>query len=42
MKDFSRRLNIIIVFVVLLALACVVRLVDLQIVKGSQYEEQSN
>lgn len=42
MRDLGRRLNIIVIFVVLLALACTVRLVDLQIVKGSQYEEQSN
>lgn len=42
MRDYSKRLNIIVLFVVLLALACVVKLVDLQIVKGAGYAEQSN
>lgn len=39
MKDNNIRLYIIIGFVVLLAAACVVRLAQLQIVKGSEYEE---
>ena len=42
MKDNNVRLYIIIGFVVLLAAACVVRLTQLQIVKGSEYEEINN
>ncbi len=41
-RGSSTRFGIFIIVVILLALACVVRLFDLQIVKGSDYEGQAN
>ncbi len=42
MKNSSFRMMIISGLTIVLALVCVVRLFDLQIVKGSSYEEQAN
>ena len=42
MKNTSGRLIAMSIITVVLALVCAVRLFDLQIVKGSNYEEQAN
>ncbi len=41
-SGFGRRYNILIIMVAVLALVCIVRLFDLQIVKGMDYESQAN
>ncbi len=42
MRDSAIRLNIIIILVIALSLSCVIKLFDLQVIKGASYEETAN
>ncbi len=42
MRNFAVRVNIVIILVIALSLSCVIKLFDLQVIKGASYEQVAN